>query len=101
VAAISGRQEPQLVPARSRAPTSCASLSPYVLIAACRVYFDASEIADAYAYRGELDQAFTWLERAYRQKDTVLYLIKSDPFFKKLDGDPRYKAFLRKMKLPG
>jgi adenylate cyclase len=61
---------------------------------------EASEIADAYAYRGELNQAFTWLERAYRQKDTVLYLIKGDPFFKNLKGDPRYKAFLRKMNLP-
>jgi hypothetical protein len=29
-----------------------------------------------------------------------LYLIKGDPFFKNLDGDPRYKAFLRKMNLP-
>jgi TolB-like protein/DNA-binding winged helix-turn-helix (wHTH) protein/Flp pilus assembly protein TadD len=61
---------------------------------------EASEIADAYAYRGELNQAFTWLERAYRQKDTVLYLIKGDPFFKNLKGDPRYKAFLRRMNLP-
>ena len=61
---------------------------------------DASGIAYAYAYRGELDQAFTWLERAYREKDSVLYLIKCDPFFNKLKGDPRYKAFLRKMKLP-
>jgi TolB-like protein/Flp pilus assembly protein TadD len=61
---------------------------------------DAWEIADAYAYRGELDQAFAWLDRAYSQKDTGLFLIKSDPFFKNLNGDPRYKAFLRKMKLP-
>ncbi len=59
---------------------------------------DAWEIADAYAYRGELDQAFAWLDRAYSQKDTGLWLIKYDPFFKK--GDPRYKAFLRKMNLP-
>ena len=61
---------------------------------------DAWEIADAYAYRGELDQAFAWLERAYRQKDSGLYQIKGDPWFKKLAGDPRYKAFLRKMNLP-
>jgi len=57
-------------------------------------------IADAYAYRGELDQAFAWLERAYRQKDSALYMIKADPFFKNLHADPRYKAFLRKMNLP-
>ena len=57
-------------------------------------------IADAYAYHGELEQAFAWLDRAYSQKDSGLYLIKSDPFFKNLHGDPRYKAFLRRMNLP-
>jgi TolB-like protein/predicted Zn-dependent protease len=61
---------------------------------------DAWEIADAYAYRGELDQAFASLDRAYSQKDAGLYLIKSDGFFKHLKGDPRYKAFLHKMNLP-
>lgn len=60
----------------------------------------ADGIADAYAYRGELDHAFAWLERAYRQKDSGLYLIKGDPFFKNLQADPRYKAFLHKMNLP-
>ncbi len=61
---------------------------------------NAKGIADAYAYRGELDQAFAWLERAYSQKDSALYLIKSDPYFKSLQEDARYKAFLRKMNLP-
>jgi hypothetical protein len=53
-----------------------------------------------YAYRGERDEAFAWLERAYRQKDSGLWLIKGDPLLKNLAGDPRYPAFLRKMKLP-
>jgi tetratricopeptide (TPR) repeat protein len=61
---------------------------------------DASEIAEVYAYRGERDQAFAWLDRAYSQKDAGLYLIKSDPLLKNLRDDPRYKAFLRKMNLP-
>jgi len=60
----------------------------------------ASEIADAYAYRGEADPAFKWLERAYHQKDTALYLIKTDVFFARLKSDPRYAEFLRKMNLP-
>jgi hypothetical protein len=29
-----------------------------------------------------------------------LYIIKDDPLFKNLEGDPRYKTFLRKMNLP-
>jgi TolB-like protein/Flp pilus assembly protein TadD len=61
---------------------------------------DASQIAEVYAWRGELDQAFTWLERAYEQKDAGLYMVKQDGTLKNLWSDPRYKAFLRKMNLP-
>jgi TolB-like protein len=61
---------------------------------------DAFEIADAHAYRGEADQAFAWLDRAYRQKDTALYTIKANPDFKSIEPDPRYGAFLKKMNLP-
>ena len=60
----------------------------------------ASHIADAYAYRGEGEQAASSLEPAYRQKGTVLYAIKSDLLLKHLTADARYKAFLRKMTLP-
>jgi TolB-like protein/Tfp pilus assembly protein PilF len=60
----------------------------------------ASEIARIHAFRGELDQAMEWLERAYAQHDEDLYFIKDDPLLKKLEGDPRYKAFLKKMNLP-
>jgi serine/threonine-protein kinase len=57
-------------------------------------------IAGAHAFRGEKDQAFVWLDRAYAQKDSDLYSLKSEPLLKTLETDPRYKAFLRKMKLP-
>jgi predicted Zn-dependent protease len=59
----------------------------------------AYEIAQAHAYRGEIDAAFTWLERAYRQKDVELFWIKNDPLLRNLETDPRYKAFLRRMNL--
>ncbi len=67
-----------------------------------REYSDvgAFGIAEVYAYRGEFDQAFKWLERAYTQRDSSLYLIKGDPLLQRLEGDARYKAFLRKMNLP-
>ena len=60
----------------------------------------AYEIAGIYAFRGETDEAFRWLDRAYDQKDPYLYSIKGNPLLKKVEGDPRYKAFLRKMNLP-
>ena len=58
-------------------------------------------IAQVYAFRGEPNEALKWLDRAYAQKDSgMLPLIKGDPVFRKIGGDPRYKAFLKKMKLP-
>ncbi len=59
-----------------------------------------SGIAAAYAFRGESDEAFQWLDRAYAQRDPLLYRIKFTTEFDKLHDDPRYKAFLRKMNLP-
>jgi TolB-like protein/DNA-binding winged helix-turn-helix (wHTH) protein len=59
-----------------------------------------SGIAAVYAYRGESDEAFKWLDRAYAEKDSLLYRIKYSPDFDKLHDDPRYKAFLKKMNLP-
>jgi TolB-like protein/cytochrome c-type biogenesis protein CcmH/NrfG len=57
-------------------------------------------IADIHAFRGEFDQVFTWLNRAYLQRDGELWWIKGDPLLNNLHSDPRYKAFLRKMDLP-
>jgi TolB-like protein len=61
---------------------------------------NALSIAEVYAFRDQSDEAMHWLERAYAQKDPYLYKIKGDLLFKNLAGDPRYKAFLKKMNLP-
>ena len=61
---------------------------------------DAYNIASVYAFRGQLDEAMYWLDRAYAQKDPLLVYVKIDPPLKNLGGDPRYKAFLKKMNLP-
>jgi TolB-like protein/Tfp pilus assembly protein PilF len=60
----------------------------------------AFEIAVAYAYRKEADAAMQWLERAYAQKDSGLVYVKVELPLKNLEGDPRFKAFLKKMNLP-
>ena len=60
----------------------------------------AYQIAEVYAYRGEVDRAFEWLERAYTQRDSGLSQIKGDPHLKRLERDPRYAALLQKMHLP-
>jgi len=60
----------------------------------------AMSVAKCYAYIGQMDKAFHWLNRAYVQKDPDLLLMKGDPLLVSLVGDPRFKAFLRKMNLP-
>jgi len=60
----------------------------------------AAQIAQAYAWRGERDSAFEWLEHAYQQRDGGMTEIKIDPLLHSLRGDPRYQALLRRMKLP-
>ena len=60
----------------------------------------AYQIAQAYAWQGDRDKAFEWLERAYRQQDGGLTLIKYDPLLDNLRSDPRYHALLRKLNLP-
>jgi hypothetical protein len=55
-----------------------------------------------YAYRDDQDLALQWLERAYKQKESEVFIeIVGEPLFKNMANDPRYKAFLRKMNLPG
>ena len=60
----------------------------------------AFEIASVFAFRGEGDDAFRWIERAHRQRDASLYYIKVEWLLKSIEADPRYNAFLRKMSLP-
>jgi tetratricopeptide (TPR) repeat protein len=60
----------------------------------------ANQIAQVYAYRGEADKSFEWLERAYEQRDTGMPEIKSNPLFTNLHHDPRYTELLKKMHLP-
>jgi hypothetical protein len=59
----------------------------------------AYQIAEVYAYRGDEDRAFEWLERARRQRDGGLGLMRCDPFLANIRADLRWDLFLRKMGL--
>jgi TolB-like protein/Flp pilus assembly protein TadD len=61
---------------------------------------DTYSVAQVYAWRGENDQALTWLERAYARHDPGLTWIKIAPDFRHVRSDARYMALLRKMNLP-
>jgi serine/threonine-protein kinase len=60
----------------------------------------AYQIAEVYAWRGERDRAFEWLQRAYTQHDDGLSDIKIDPLLATLRTDARYAALLKKLGLP-
>jgi hypothetical protein len=59
----------------------------------------AYQVAEAYAYRGEQDQAFEWLERARKQRDPGLRSLRRDPLLEKIRDDARWNTFLRTMGL--
>ena len=59
----------------------------------------AYQIAEAYAWRGQSDEAFEWLDRAYTQRDGGLTVILVDPLLASLRVDQRYGAMLKKLGL--
>jgi TolB-like protein/Tfp pilus assembly protein PilF len=59
----------------------------------------AYQVAEAYAYRNEVDKAFEWLERAYEQRDPGVTYSATDVLLRSLHADPRWQPFLQRMGL--
>jgi tetratricopeptide (TPR) repeat protein len=57
------------------------------------------EVAEVFAVRGEIDLAFEWLERAYSSRDSGIAQIKALRGLRSLHGDPRWAAFLARLRL--
>jgi TolB-like protein/Flp pilus assembly protein TadD len=60
----------------------------------------AYQVAEVYAYRGETDKAFQWLDRAFRQRDPGMPELKTNRLMENLRQDSRYAELLKKMRLP-
>ena len=54
-------------------------------------------IAFVYAFRGEADKAFEWLDKAVTYQDSGLSEIVTENLFDKIHSDPRWLPFLRKI----
>jgi len=55
-------------------------------------------IAVIYAALGEKDQAFTWLQKAYQERDIFMGVrLKTDPKLDSLRSDPRFQDLLRRV----
>jgi tetratricopeptide (TPR) repeat protein len=57
-------------------------------------------IARVYAFRGQADLAFEWLERARSRHVRGMNVLLTDPLLRSLHSDPRWAELLRKMNLP-
>ena len=49
-----------------------------------------------FAWCGESDKAFKWLQRGLETQEPLIFFIGTHPAFDNLRDDPRYDAFLRK-----
>jgi TolB-like protein/Flp pilus assembly protein TadD len=54
-------------------------------------------IAYVYAFRGEADKAFEWLDKAVQYQDPGLSQIVGENLFDNIHSDPRWLPFLRKL----
>ncbi|MGK2926579.1 MAG: hypothetical protein ACSLE2_13265 [Lysobacterales bacterium] len=60
----------------------------------------AFQLAELYAFRGETENAFEWLQRAWDQKDPGLGALLGNPLLANLVGDPRWPEYLEQLGLP-
>jgi TolB-like protein/tetratricopeptide (TPR) repeat protein len=58
------------------------------------------QIAQVYAWRGQKDKAFEWLDHCLEIHDAGLVRLKYDPATDPLRSDPRYAALVAKMGFP-
>ena len=56
-------------------------------------------IAQTYAFRGELDPAFAWLDRAYEARISGIGGVRSSRWYRNLHQDARWDALLEKLGL--
>jgi len=55
-------------------------------------------MANVHAFRGERDEAFKWLDRAYQEHSAYLPALNVDPILKSLRGDPRFRDLQVKLR---
>ena len=63
-----------------------------------KAYIPPWFIASLYEYMGDKDQAFAWLEKAYKLHDGTDNLF--DPQWDPLRSDPRFKDLMHRVGLP-
>ena len=83
----------------ARGDRSAADAALAELIAKDRNFL-AYQIAEVYAWRGEKDKAFEWLQISLNDHDTGTLSLLIDPLMRGLRHDARYDGLLAKIGLP-
>ena len=83
-----------------RAGHEASSLQALQELTDTQAHTSAYQIAEAFAWRDQRDDAFAWLQRAIVQYDAGVQYIKYDPTLRNLHSDPRYRVLLQRIRLP-
>ena len=62
-------------------------------------YVPAAAFVNAYLGLGDNEQAFVWLEQAYKEQSNILQWLKIHPYFDPIRSDPRFEDLLHRVGL--
>ncbi|MGH9737682.1 MAG: tetratricopeptide repeat protein [Candidatus Acidiferrales bacterium] len=62
-------------------------------------YVPAAAFVNAYLGLGDNDEAFFWLEQAYKEQSNMLQFVKVHPYFDPIRSDPRFADLVRRVGL--
>ena len=79
---------------------ACTSLIEVLKDKSQREYVSPNDIAVNYAFMGDRDHAFEWLEKAYAERSGRMEYIKVEEAFMPFHSDARYIDLLKRMGLP-
>jgi serine/threonine-protein kinase len=60
-------------------------------------YIGPENVAAVYVALGDADNAFAWLEKAYRARSAYMALLKADRRWDSIRGDPRFAELVKKV----
>jgi TolB-like protein len=62
-------------------------------------YIPAAAFVNAYLGLSDNEQAFYWLEQAYKEQSNILQFLKTHPYFDPIRGDQRFADLVRRVGL--
>ena len=62
-------------------------------------YIPAAAFVNGYLGVGDKEQAFYWLEEAYKEQSNILQFLKTHPYFDPIRGDPRFADLVHRVGL--